>query len=111
MDKEKLISQIIKECEKEGEPVTKEESAEMAEMEINAKGITEYAQAEEKKPRKKREVKRDEIKISLIKHFEELLLSIASYVEVTNDQREIKFILNGESYSITLTKHRKKKEN
>lgn len=111
MDKEKLILSIMKSAESDGEPITREEAEEMAEMEINAKGITEYAQAEEKKPRKKREVKRDEIKISLIKHFEELLLSIASYVEVTNDQREIKFVLNGESYSITLTKHRKKKEN
>ena len=37
MDKEKLIQQIMKECEKDGEPVTKEEATEMAEMEIKAK--------------------------------------------------------------------------
>ena len=52
--KEKLILSIMKSAEADGEPISREEAEEMAEMEIKAKGITEYEQAE-KKPRKKRE--------------------------------------------------------
>ena len=106
--KEKLILSIMKSAEADGEPISREEAEEMAEMEIKAKGITEYAQAE-KKPRKKREVKKDATKITLIKRLADFMQEIAIDVEVTNDQRTIEFVLNGENYSITLTKHRKKK--
>lgn len=106
--KEKLILSIMKSAEADGEPISREEAEEMAEMEIKAKGITEYAQAE-KKPRKKREVKKDETKITLIKRLADFMQEIATDVEVTNDQRTIEFVVMGENYSITLTKHRKKK--
>ena len=106
--KEKLILSIMKLAEADGEPITREEAEEMAEMEIKAKGITEYAQAE-KKPRKKREVKKDATKITLIKRLADFMQEIATNVEVTNDQRTIEFVVMGENYSITLTKHRKKK--
>jgi len=36
-DKEKLITKIMKECEQDGEPVTREEAEGMAEMEIKAR--------------------------------------------------------------------------
>ena len=39
MDKEKLILQIMAEAEKDGEPLTRAEAEEVAEMEIKAKGI------------------------------------------------------------------------
>lgn len=107
--KEKLILSIMKSAEADGEPITREEAEEMAEMEIKAKGITEYAQASEKKPRKKREVKKDATKIALIKRLADFMQEIATDVEVTNDQRTIEFVVMGENYSITLTKHRKKK--
>jgi hypothetical protein len=107
--KEKLILSIMKSAEADGEPISREEAEEMAEMEINAKGITEYAQASEKKPRKKREVKKDATKITLIKRLADFMQEIATDVEVTNDQRTIEFVVMGENYSITLTKHRKKK--
>lgn len=108
--KEKLILSIMKSAEADGEPISREEAEEMAEMEINAKGISEYAQSSEKKPRKKREVKKDAVKIALIERLSDFIQrDIASYVEITNDQRTIEFVLNGENYSITLTKHRKKK--
>lgn len=44
MDKEKLIAKIMKECAQNGEPVTREEAEEMAEMEIKANGIKHYHQ-------------------------------------------------------------------
>ena len=106
--KEKLILSIMKSAEADGEPISREEAEEMAEMEIKAKDITEYAQAE-KKPRKKREVKKDATKITLIKRLADFMQEIAADVEVTNDQRTIEFVVMGENYSITLTKHRKKK--
>ena len=106
--KEKLILSIMKSAEADGEPISREEAEEMAEMEIKAKGITEYAQAE-KKPRKKREVKKDATKITLIKRLADFMQEIAADVEITNDQRTIEFVVMGENYSITLTKHRKKK--
>ena len=106
--KEKLILSIMKSAEADGEPISREEAEEMAEMEIKAKGITEYAQAE-KKPRKKREVKKDVTKIALIKRLADFMQEIATDVEITNDQRTIEFVVMGENYSITLTKHRKKK--
>ena len=106
--KEKLILSIMKSAEADGEPISREEAEEMAEMEIKAKGITEYAQAE-KKPRKKREVKKDATKITLIKRLADFMQEIATDVEITNDQRTIEFVVMGENYSITLTKHRKKK--
>lgn len=50
---EKLAIKLMKEFEADGEPVTKEEALEMAEMEIKAKGIKNYVQsAPEKKARK-----------------------------------------------------------
>ena len=106
--KEKLILSIMKSAEADGEPISREEAEEMAEMEIKAKGITEYAQAE-KKPRKKREVKKDATKITLIKRLADFMQEITTDVEITNDQRTIEFVVMGENYSITLTKHRKKK--
>lgn len=112
MDKEKLIMSIIKEAEKEGEPVTRAEAEEIAEMEIKANGIKNYTQSEkEKKPRKKREIKKDPIKISFIHYLEEwLLTSTVEDVKIVNEQKEVTFKINGEEYSLTLTKHRKKKE-
>ena len=109
MNKEKLILSIMKSAEADGEPISREEAEEMAEMEIKAKGITEYAQASEKKPRKKREVKKDATKIALIRQLADFMQEVATDVEVTNDQRTIEFVVMGENYSITLTKHRKKK--
>ena len=109
MDKEKLILSIMKSAEADGEPISREEAEEMAEMEIKAKGITEYAQASEKKPRKKREVKKDATKIALIRQLADFMQEIATNVDVTNDQHTIEFVVMGENYSITLTKHRKKK--
>ena len=44
---EKLALKIFKECEADGEPVTKAEAMEMAEMEIKAKGIKNYVKGAE----------------------------------------------------------------
>lgn len=50
MTLEKLTAKIMKECEADGEPVTKEEAEEMAKMELKASGNRHYEQSE--KPRR-----------------------------------------------------------
>ena len=111
MDKEKIIARIMKECEADGEPVTREEAEEMAEMEIKADGIKNYTQSDvEKKPKKKREVKKDPTKISFLHYLEEWLTnSSVSDITVVNEQREISFKIENDTYSLVLTKHRQKK--
>jgi hypothetical protein len=112
MDKEKLIKTLMEEAEKDGEPITREEAEEMADMEIKANGLKNYTQATiEKKPRKKREVKKDPTKVNLITHiFNWLLTTPLEDVTIVNEQREITFVLKNETYSLVLTKHRPKKE-
>lgn len=120
MDKEKLIKQIMRECEQDGEPITREEAEEMAEMEIKANGIKHYEQSD--KPRKTavRERKVDGAKREIIQtiftNIDRVVYTddkdVDHYVEgrkIKNPEREITFTLNGEEYSVTLTKHRKPK--
>lgn len=111
MDKEKIIARIMKECEADGEPVTREEAEEMAEMEIKAKGIKDYTQAEEKKPHKKREVKKDPEKVAFINFLEYLLLTNdVKNVKIVNEQKEIAFTIGTNNYSLSLIKHRPPKK-
>jgi len=112
MDKEKLITKIMKECEADGEPITREEAEEMAEMEIKANGIKNYTQSDvEKKPKKKREVKKDPTKISFLKSLEEWLTNTSvSDIIILNEQREISFKIDNDTYSLVLTKHRPPKK-
>lgn len=115
MDKrEKLILELMEEAEADGEPISRAEAEEMADMEIKAKGIKDYAQAEEKKPRKKREVKKDPTKVAFIHYLEEWLSNTnVENVHIVNEQKEVAFQINGEEYSLSLIKHRapKAKEN
>lgn len=103
--KEKLILEIMREAEADGEPLTREEAEEMAEMELKAKGIKNYVQSAIEKPKGKREIKKDAEKIKIIeKIFNFLLTNGFDNAIIVNEQREITF----GDYSITLTKHRKK---
>lgn len=113
---EKLALKIFKECEADGEPVTKEEAMEMAEMEIKAKGIKNYVKGAEaeKKPRKPREVKLDDEKVDFIGCLKTLLRGMVlngkiSNVQIANPQKELTFNIGENEYSLSLIKHRKKK--
>ena len=117
---EKLANEIMTECEKEGEPVTLEEAKEMAQMELDAKQVKRYEQSD--KPRKKKTVTRkvDEAKVEIIATIAQNLTRViysegetdylAENIVILKPEREITFTLNGDSYSITLTKHRPKKQ-
>ena len=107
MDKrEKLIAQIIAECEKDGEPVTRAEAEEMAEMELKANATRHYEQSTKERKPTTREKKVDAEKAEIIqKIYEFLLTNGEESATIVNEQREIQF----REFSITLTKHRKGK--
>lgn len=120
MEKEKLIRQIMVECEKDGEPVTYEEAAEMAEMEIKAKTYCKRYEREIKENKlTNRTPKIDTEKIAIIESVAHQLARFvkpdikaiegAENVKITNKQKEITFTVGENEYSLTLTKHRKKK--
>ena len=106
MDKEKLILEIMADAEKDGEPVTREEAEEMAEMEIKANASRRYEKAEKPRKTATREIKKDPEKVEIIKKICDFLLTSGEEnATVVNEQREIQF----REFSITLTKHRKGK--
>lgn len=111
MEIEKLITQIMAECEADGEPVTREEAEEMARLELKAKKeIKRYEQSDKpKKERKPREVKLDEDKVAIIDFLATCLGEWNFDFIVQNAQREIKINYNNCDFSLTLTKHRPKK--
>lgn len=114
MDKfEKLVAEIMAEAEKDGEPVTRKEAEEMAEMELGAKQIKRYEQAE--KPRKKREkpktVKVSDEKVSLFNTILENLdrneLVERENIEVLKPNKLIQVTINGINFKIDLIQSRK----
>lgn len=120
IDKEKLIKQIIAECAKDGEPVTYEEAAEMAEMEIKAKTDCKRYEREIKENKPTNRIpKIDTEKIAIIESVahqltkfitsDENKLDGAKNIKIVNQQKEITFTVGENEYSLTLTKHRKKK--
>lgn len=110
MTKEKLIEKIMKECEQDGEPVTREEAEEMAEMEIKANGIKRYEKSD--KPRKavKKERKVDETKKRILMDCKVLLEGLGAEIVSVKTETEISFTFEGEEYGLKLTKHRPKKD-
>ena len=108
--KEKMILQIMEECEKEGEPVTREEAEEMAEMEIKANGIKRYEKSD--KPRKKttRERKVDETKKKILLGCKCFIEGLGGVVVSIKTETEVKFTFEGEEYTLKLTKHRPPKK-
>lgn len=109
MDKEKLIARIMKECAQDGEPVTREEAEEMAEMEIKANGIKRYEKSD--KPRKavKKERKVDATKKRLLMDCKVLLEGLGAEILGVKTETEVTFTFEGEEYSLKLIKHRPKK--
>ena len=101
---EKLILSIMKDLE-----CSREDAEEVAKMELKAKGLKRYEQAE--KPRKKaeRERKIDQEKKEII---DELVAcinkNIGKVVEVKTET-EIKMVYADNEYTVKLIKHRPKK--
>ena len=108
MHREKLINQIMADAEKDGEPVTREEAEEMAEMEIKANGIKNYVQdTTEKKTRKPRERKVDEDKKAILEFIKYHFLNdgLLAFVDIKNET-ELNFQFRNDKYTLKLIKHR-----
>lgn len=106
---EKLAEKIFKECEKDGEPVTKEEALEMAEMEINAKTDRHYEKSATKERKAtKRERKIDPIKQYLITEIKRCLEECECEIEPLVNETDLHFTYEGNSFTVKLTKHRVK---
>jgi hypothetical protein len=108
---EKLIATIMKEAEADGEPVTREEAQEMAEMELKANANAKlYVQSE--KPKKKAEKTRkvDEEKGELLTQVKTLLEDLGAEVLNMKTETEVEFLYNSSHYTFKLTKHRPPKK-
>lgn len=110
MTKEKLIARIMRECKKDGEPVTKEEAEKMAEMEIRASQNRHYEKSEtpRKPPTKERKV--DETKKRILNNCKVLLEGMGAVVISMKTETEVTFTFEEETYTLKLTKHRQPKD-
>lgn len=108
MDKEKLIDKIMKEFEADGEPVTREEAEEIAELEIKAKANDKRYETSKPKNSTPKERKVDEVKKHL---FEVIITSLENEVDNGSLKNEVEYSFDyqGERYTLKLTKHRKAK--
>lgn len=113
IDREKIIQRIIRECEKDGEPVTRAEAEEMAEYEIKAKvNGTEKVVGSADKPRKtaQKERKVDAEKAGILTACKELVEDLGGNITNVKTETEISFLFNGTEYSLKLIKHRPPKK-
>lgn len=106
---EKLALSIFKEMEKDGEPVTMEEAMEMAKMEMDSKEIKRYEQSDKPRKTSSKERKVDETKKRLLIACKTLVEEMGAKITNIKTETEISFSFQGESYSLKLVKHRKKK--
>ena len=116
---ETLANKIMNECQKNGEPVTLDEALDMARMELNEKANHRYEKSDSPRKKTERKKKEDPIKREIIASVAKNLSRVVVEEEaedyspnpvfIENPEREITFILKGESYSLILTKHRPKK--
>ena len=118
---ETLATEIMNEFSKDNDPITIEEAREMAEMELKEKANRRYEKADAPRKKAERKKKEDPIKREIISTLAQNLtrvvidnesdpLEIPSDIVITNPEKEITFTLKGENYSVTLTKHRPKKQ-
>ena len=111
MTLEKLAKQIFDECAKEGEPITIEEAQEMAQLEINAKGINISARAT--KPKAEKEKKPKVVQVSQEK--QEIFQEICEFLTKKYDfaiEKENKLVIihkNGKEIKLDFVETRQKK--
>ena len=89
---------------------SREDAEEVAKMEIKAKGLKRYEQAE--KPRKKveRERKVDQDKKEILDELVACINKNIGQVLEVKTETEIKMVYNDTEYTVKLIKHRQKKE-
>ena len=111
MTLEKLAKQIFDECAKEGEPITMEEAQEMAQMEINAKGIKIGARATEPKAEKEKKQRIAQVSDEKQKIFKDIVNFLQKNydISVEKDNKLLKIAENGKVFKLDLIETRQKK--
>ena len=105
---EKLAEQIYKEAIADGEPMTREESMEVAIMEMSAKQNNKnYTQSTVEKKKVTKERKVDEDKKFILEQIKNVVDCFTETAEMKNET-EISFGYCGNAYTVKLIKHRKK---
>lgn len=102
MTLEKLAKQIFDECAKEGEPITIEEAQEMAQMEINAKGIKIGARATEPKAEKEKKSKIVQVSQEKQEIFQEICEFLIKKYDFTIEKENKLVIIHKNSKEIKL---------
>ena len=111
MTLEKLEKQIFDECAKEGEPITMEEAQEMAQMEINAKGIKVGARAIEPKAEKEKKQRIAQVsqeKQDLFSLIWEVLSNYYENCEILTNNKLISVQIGKKTFKIDIIEQRKK---
>lgn len=112
---EKYFNQVRKDLAEDGE-VTDEDVIEVIKIEKKVKdsGVKTVARAEPKKPtvykfdtEKSKNRKKDEEKVEIVQKLADFLTEIVENAEIVNEGQKISFKIGENSYSLTLTKHRK----
>ena len=113
MTLEKLAKQIFDECAKEGEPITIEEAQEMAQMEINAKGIKVGARATEPKVEKEKKPRIAQVSAEKMALFSLIWEGLFNYygenAQISKQNKEISVQIGEKSFKIDIVEHRKAK--
>ena len=111
MTLEKLAKQIFDECTKEGEPITMEEAQEMAQMEINAKGINLGARAIEPKAKKEKKSKVVQVSQEKQKIFKDIVdfLQKDYNICIEKENKLLKITENGKVFKLDLIETRQKR--
>ena len=113
MTLEKLAKQIFDECAKEGEPITIEEAQEMAQMEINAKGISIGARATAPKAEKDKKPRIPQVSDEKMALFSLLWEGLSNFygenAQISKQNKEISVQIGETSFKIDIIEHRKAK--
>lgn len=105
LDKEKLIAEIMRDAEKDGEPLTREDAEYVADLEIKGKDVKILAQSDKPKSKKPKERKVDEEKLHILKGIKILLEGYGYEVDL---EKEV--ALHFGEFSLKLTRHRPPKK-
>lgn len=113
MTLEKLAKQIFDEFAKDGEPITEDEALEMAQMEINAKGVKVGARATEPKPQKEKIQRIAQVSDEKMALFSLLWEGLSNFygenAQIQKQNKEISVQIGEKSFKIDIVEHRKAK--
>jgi len=109
MDFEKLVSEIMAECAKDGEPITREDAEQMAQMELGAKEIKNYTQAEntKKAPKKPKVVHISQEKQKIFEDIVDFLQKDYN-ICIEKENKLLKITENGKVFKLDLIETRQK---